>query len=154
RLQHPNIVQIHDVGEADGRPYFAMEFVDGCGLNTCLAGTPQAPLPAAGLVETLARAMSAAHQRGIVHRDLKPTNVLLAGAGLTPPGEVAGAGPRPALAGLVPKIADFGLAKLLPDVAGAPIPDQPTQSNAILGTPSYMAPEQARGRNREVGPAA
>jgi len=154
RLQHPNIIQIHEVGEADGRPYLALEFVDGLGLNKYLAGTPQPPRAAAGLVEKLARAMCAAHQRGIVHRDLKPSNILLAGEGITPPGVGVGAGPLPALADLVPKITDFGLAKLLPGEAGAMTANEQTQSGAVLGTPSYMAPEQARGRSKEVGPAA
>jgi tetratricopeptide (TPR) repeat protein len=146
RLQHPNIVQIHEVGEADGRPFIVLEFV-GSDLSTYLAGTPQAPRAAAGLVETLARAVAAAHQRGIVHRDLKPTNILLAGD----PGSPAS---RPPLGGLVPKIADFGLAKLLPGEAGTPAPDRYTESGAIVGTPSYMAPEQARGKSKDVGPAA
>jgi len=154
RLQHPNIVQIHEVGEVDGRPFCALEFVAGCDLNTYLAGTPLPPRAAAGLVEVLAHAISAAHQCGIVHRDLKPSNVLLAGGETTPAGGAAGATPRPALAGLVPKITDFGVAKLLPGGAGATASDEQTQSGAILGTPSYMAPEQARGRSKDVGPAA
>jgi serine/threonine-protein kinase len=77
RLQHPHIVQIYEVGEADGRPYFALEFVDGGNLAQKLAGTPQLPRSAAQLVETLARAVHYAHQQGVVHRDLKPGNVLL-----------------------------------------------------------------------------
>jgi tetratricopeptide (TPR) repeat protein len=162
RLQHPHIVQIHEIGEAGGRPFIALEFVDGLGLSEYLAGTPQPPRTAAGLVEKLARAMGAAHQRGIVHRDLKPSNILLASegrhlasGGREPPGDAtAPGGVSPPLADLVPKITDFGLAKLLHGAAGATAADGQTESGAVLGTPSYMAPEQARGRSKEVGPAA
>jgi hypothetical protein len=129
RLQHPNIVQIHEVGEHDGLPFFSLEFCESGSLADKLDGTPQSPREAARLVETLARAVQAAHERHIVHRDLKPANVLLAADG-------------------TPKVTDFGLAKKLD--AG----DNPTVSGAILGTPSYMAPEQAGGRSKEVGPAA
>ncbi len=128
RLQHPNIVQIHEIGEHDGLPFFALEFCAGGSLARKLDGKPLSAEPAAQLVETLARAMAAAHRASIVHRDLKPANVLLTGDG-------------------VPKIADFGLAKRL-DEAGL------TGSGAVMGTPSYMAPEQARGEVRTIGPAA
>jgi WD40 repeat protein len=120
RLRHPNIVQIHAVGEHEGRPYLALEFIEAGSLFDRLDGTPWPPQLAARLVEKLAGAMQAVHEQGIVHRDLKPANVLLAEEGL-------------------PKITDFGLAKRLDDAAG------PTQTGAILGTPSYMAPEQAAG---------
>jgi tetratricopeptide (TPR) repeat protein len=153
RLQHPSIVQIYEVGEAGGRPYCALEFVDGGGLNEHLAGTPQPPRAAAALVETLARAVSAAHQRGVVHRDLKPANILLSFGGRPQGAEDPPPRGRP-LNEAVPKVTDFGLAKLLPGESGTPAPDEQTQSGAILGTPSYMAPEQARGRSKEVGPAA
>jgi tetratricopeptide (TPR) repeat protein len=128
RLQHPNIVQIYEVGDQDNQSYLALEFVDGGSLAQQRAGTPLPPAPAARLVETLARAVQHAHQRNIVHRDLKPANVLLTADG-------------------VPKITDFGLAKRLEEegVTGS--------SGAIMGTPSYMAPEQARGNTRQVGPA-
>src|SRR5947208_10168373 len=76
-LQHPNIVQIYEVGEQDGRPFFSLEYVDGGSLHQKLNGTPLPSKQAAALVETLARAMAAAHQCGIVHRDLKPANILL-----------------------------------------------------------------------------
>ena len=122
RLQHPNIVQIFEVGDHDGRPFFALEFCDGGSLDRKLAGTPLPPKEAAQLVETLARAMHAAHQANVIHRDLKPANVLLTEDG-------------------TPKITDFGLAKKLDD-AGQ------TQSGAIMGTPSYMAPEQAGGKGQ------
>jgi hypothetical protein len=129
RLQHPHIVQIHEVGEHDGLPFFSLEFCAGGSLEKKLGGTPLPPPEAARLVETLARAAQAAHERHIVHRDLKPANVLLAADG-------------------TPKLTDFGLAKKLDAGAGQ------TQSGAVVGTPSYMAPEPARGPKGEVGPAA
>jgi WD40 repeat protein len=127
RLQHPNIVQIHEVGAHDGLPFFSLEFCSGGSLGDKLNGTPLLVSEAAALAEKLARAMHAAHEKGIVHRDLKPANVLLAADG-------------------TPKITDFGLARKL-DEAGQ------TATGAVLGTPSYMAPEQAGGRSREIGPA-
>jgi serine/threonine protein kinase len=128
-LNHPHVVQVYEVGEQDGQPFLALEFLGGGSLDRRLGGRPQPPRDAAGLVETLARAMQAAHERGIVHRDLKPANVLLTADG-------------------TPKIADFGLAKHLGAATGG------TRSGAVLGTPSYMAPEQAAGKQTEVGPAA
>jgi serine/threonine-protein kinase len=129
RLQHPHIVQIHELGEQAGCPYLALEYVDGVSLAQQLGGTPQPPRAAAQLVETLARAVHHAHERGVVHRDLTPANVLLTSDG-------------------TPKITDFGLAKLvLGGGAGQ------TQTGAVMGTPSYMAPEQAAGRSKEIGPA-
>lgn len=128
-LHHANIVQIYDVGEHDGCPYFAMEFVGGGSLSRRLGGKPLGPMLAARLVEALARAMQHAHEKGIVHRDLKPANVLLE--------------PGP---DLFPKITDFGLAKRLDGDSGQ------THTGAVMGTPSYMAPEQAAGRIREIGP--
>jgi WD40 repeat protein/tRNA A-37 threonylcarbamoyl transferase component Bud32 len=129
RLQHPNIVQVHEVGEQDGRPYVVLEYVDGGGLAARLGGTPLPAREAAELVETLARAMHYAHSRGVVHRDLKPANVLLTADG-------------------APKVSDFGLAKRLDQSDG------PTLSGSVVGTPSYMAPEQAAGKSKEIGPAA
>lgn len=127
-LNHPNIVQIYEIGERDDLPFFALEYCPGGSLEMKLRGTPL-PIPeAANLVETLARAMHAAHERGIVHRDLKPANILFSADG-------------------APKITDFGLAKLLGEEVGQ------TRTGAIMGTPTYMAPEQARGWTREVGPA-
>jgi serine/threonine-protein kinase len=128
RLQHPNIVQIYEVGEQDGCLFLALELVDGVSLEKKFAGQPVPAHQAGQLVETLAQAMRVAHERGIIHRDLKPSNVLLTSAG-------------------VPKITDFGLAKLLDARANQ------TPSDAFLGTPSYMAPEQAFGRREEIGPA-
>jgi tetratricopeptide (TPR) repeat protein len=135
RLQHPHIVQIFEVNEAGGYPYFALEYMDGGSLAQRLGGTPQPAAAAARLVETLARAVHHAHQRGLVHRDLKPANVLLAADG-------------------TPKISDFGLAKRLPGPAAPPGEAGPTRTGDVLGTPSYMAPEQAAGKARAAGPAA
>jgi WD40 repeat protein/tRNA A-37 threonylcarbamoyl transferase component Bud32 len=143
QLQHPNIVQIHEVGEADGQPYLVLEYVDGGSLAQRLIGGPLSPRQAAEVVQTLARAVHHAHQRGVVHRDLKPANVLLAAGGFAEEDAPTG---RPQAA-WVPKIADFGLAKQLE--SGSDL----TQSGVMLGTPSYMAPEQAAGRNQDVGPA-
>jgi WD40 repeat protein/serine/threonine protein kinase len=148
QLRHPNIVQIHEIGEHDGCPFFSLEFVEGGSLAQNLAGLPLPSRTAAQLAETLARAMHYAHSSGIVHRDLKPANILLSGESGAGNAE---ANPEPRsfrLALLTPKIADFGLAKRLDEDAGQ------TCTGAILGTPSYMAPEQAGGRPGQVGPAA
>jgi WD40 repeat protein len=128
RLQHPGIVQLYEVGEHGGQPYFSLEFCPGGSLDQKLRGTPLPPAEAAALVETLALSMNAAHQAGVIHRDLKPANVLLDKDGR-------------------PKVTDFGLAKKVDEASQ-------TASGAVMGTPSYMAPEQARGRSKEVGPAA
>jgi tetratricopeptide (TPR) repeat protein/tRNA A-37 threonylcarbamoyl transferase component Bud32 len=143
RLHHPHIVQIYEVGEQDGRPFFSLEYIEGTSLARRLNGTPLPARQAAQLVETLARTMAYAHQRGVIHRDLKPGNILLEAKD----GRASGEGPDAAF-GLVPKVTDFGLAKQVDLESGQ------TQSGAILGTPSYMAPEQAAGKGRQVGPAA
>jgi serine/threonine-protein kinase len=119
-LTHPNIVQVFDVDEADGRPYFTMEFLDGGNLAQQIAGTPQPAARASQLVATLASAVHSAHAAGVIHRDLKPANVLLTQEG-------------------TPKVSDFGIARRLG--GGASL----TRTGALIGTPSYMAPEQARG---------
>ena len=153
RLQHPHLVQIHEVGEQDGRPYCVLELVDGGSLAQKLAGTPQPARLAAPLVETLAWAMHAAHERNVVHRDLKPANILLAVSGQrsavspTEDDHSNGLTADRCLLTAVPKITDFGLAKRLD------VPLERTRSGVILGTPSYMAPEQAAGHSKEVGPA-
>ncbi len=157
RLQHPNIVQIYDVGEAAGRPYFVLEFVAGGSLAQHLQGTPQPVRPAAQLVETLARAVHAAHANGVIHRDLKPANILLQRSEVRGQrSEEGGWSLRsdlcPLTSDLSPKITDFGVAKCAggeePDARGA------TVTGEILGTPSYMAPEQAMVPRQPVGPAA
>jgi WD40 repeat protein len=129
RLHHPGIVQIYEVGEQAGCPYLALEFVSGGSLAEQLDGTPMLPRRAAELLLDLARAVQHAHEQGIVHRDLKPGNVLLTETG-------------------VAKIADFGLAKLLHGAEASP-----TLTGGALGTPSYMAPEQAAGKSALIGPA-
>jgi WD40 repeat protein len=129
RLRHPHIVQIYALGEHDGRPYLELEYIEGGSLAQRLDGTPWPPPRAAELIATLAGAVEAMHARGVVHRDLKPANVLLEADG-------------------TPKVADFGLAKALGADSGL------TGTEEILGTPSYMAPEQAQCKAREVGPGA
>ena len=148
RLQHPNIVQIYEINDYQGLPYLALEYVEGGSLQQRLDGTPMAPREAAALVATLAGAMDYAHRRGIVHRDLKPANILLASGGRQSAGNAATTGGLTSAARQVPKITDFGLAKRVEGDSGQ------TRTGNILGTPSYMAPEQATGRNREVGPGA
>jgi serine/threonine-protein kinase len=135
RLQHPNIVQVYEADEHQGRPYLALEYVEGGGLDAHAGGTPQPAARVVRLLEALARAVHYAHERGIVHRDLKPHNVLL-----TPGGD--------------PKVTDFGLAKLLAPEAGLSSLRYETQAGAILGTPCYMAPEQTGAGAGRAGPAA
>jgi serine/threonine-protein kinase len=140
RLQHPHIVQVFEVGEwhpGEGdapSPFFALEYVEGGSLAHALAHRPQPATASARLAEMLARAVHHAHERGIVHRDLKPANVLLKSRG--------------AVEEWVPKVADFGLAKRLGGDAGQ------AQTEEIMGTPAYMAPEQAEDGLGPVGPAA
>jgi tetratricopeptide (TPR) repeat protein len=151
RLRHPHLVQLYEFGEVPGagvatsQPYLVLEYVSGGSLADLLRGSPQPPREAARLVETLADAIHYAHQQGVIHRDLKPANVLLQRA------EVKGeeqtevlrgprsSPPRPLTADLCAKVTDFGLAKFLAD-------SDLTQSGDVLGTPSYMAPEQAAGK--------
>jgi eukaryotic-like serine/threonine-protein kinase len=129
-LQHPNIVQVYEIGEADDCPYFSLEFVDGINLQAKIAATPQGAAETARLMQQICQGVDAAHKRGVLHRDLKPANVLLTKDN-------------------IPKITDFGLAKRIEEKDVGQ-----TRTGAILGTPSYMAPEQAMGRAKEVGPAA
>jgi WD40 repeat protein len=128
RLQHPNVVQIFEVGEHGGFPFLALEYADGGNLARAFGGAPQPPRQVAEMVETLARAVHEVHNRGIIHRDLKPANILVTAGGVL-------------------KIADFGLAKLLEEGTAR------TDSGAILGTPSYIAPEQLSGKSGRAGPA-
>jgi serine/threonine-protein kinase len=166
-LQHPNIVQIYEIGDNNGQPYFALEYVDGGSLQQRLNGNPLTAKEAAQLLMTLARAVDYAHQRGIVHRDLKPANVLLQKPEIRDQkSEVRSQKPevrgqKSEIEGqlgqidsglftpdLCPKITDFGLAKRLDSDSGQ------TGTGDILGTPSYMAPEQASGQTRAIGPPA
>jgi serine/threonine protein kinase len=159
RLQHPNIVEIYDVGEAAGRPYFVLEFVSGGSLAHHLQGRPQSVRLAAQLIETLARAVHAAHESGVIHRDLKPANILLEGTRLT---GKSGAGIASLTAGrlplsepfLTPKITDFGVAKYARGEDGVSDLRGPTVTGELLGTPDYMAPEQAMIPRQVIGPAA
>jgi eukaryotic-like serine/threonine-protein kinase len=125
RLHHPNIIAIHAIGEHEGRPYHSLEFAEGGSLAQRLAEKPMTPCDAAELLEALARAVYAAHQAGVVHRDLKPSNVLFTSDG-------------------IPKVSDFGVAKLLESGSGG------TLTGQVVGTPSYMAPEQAEGHAKQV----
>ncbi|HVC93430.1 MAG TPA: serine/threonine-protein kinase [Pirellulales bacterium] len=129
-LHHANIVQIYEVGEEEGRPYFSLEFVDGGTLTRELNGKPFAHRKAAEVLAVLAGAMAYAHEHGIIHRDLKPGNILIAADGTA-------------------KITDFGLAKRVENEDNSQ-----TRSGTVLGTPDYMAPEQASGKTKDVGPLA
>jgi hypothetical protein len=152
RFDHPNLVRVFDSGEANGRPWFAMELVEGGTLARALRGGPWQPREAARLVAVLADAVEYAHERGVVHRDLKPANVLLSAAcGLAGQPEPGPAKPQAANQALdgVPKIADFGLARLLEAESAAR-----TQAGCCLGTPPYMPPEQAAGMPGASGRAA
>jgi len=144
-LQHPNIVQIYEVGERDGLPYFSLELVEGGSLADRLNGTPWPARPAAELVAALARAMHYAHQRGVIHRDLKPANILLQIADCRL--QIDNKSAICNLQSAIPKITDFGLAKQIDSSAGR------TRTGAVMGTPSYMAPEQGGGKSKEIGPA-
>ncbi len=127
-LRHPHIIQVYDIGEVDGHPYYTMEFISGGTLAEQIAGAMQPARDSAKMVAALARAVQAAHESGIVHRDLKPANILMTTEGL-------------------PKISDFGLARWLDRESSL------THTGARIGTPSYMAPEQLRGGSAAAGPA-
>ena len=129
RLRHPNVVQVFDVGESQGLPFVSLELLEGGSLEARNGGNPQPERESATLMATLSRAIASAHRVGIVHRDLKPANVLFSRDG-------------------IPKITDFGLAKRLDEDDGQ------THSGQVMGSPSFMAPEQARGEAKEVSPAA
>jgi serine/threonine-protein kinase len=127
RLDHPGIVPVYEVGEIDGRPYFSMKHVSGTTLAQRLAESPLPPREAARMLANVARAIHFAHMRGVLHRDLKPSNILLDERG-------------------EPHVTDFGLAKQVSDAVTL------TRSGAVVGTPAYMAPEQAAGAGGRVGP--
>ncbi len=141
-LNHPHIVPVYEVGERDGRPYFSMQLVEGTTLARRLADGPLPSRQAAEILVPICRAVAAAHRQGVLHRDLKPSNILIDAEGRS-------------------YVTDFGLAKRL-RVEGSELRGRPsdpqldslTHSGAILGTPGYMAPEQAAGQRGEVGPAA
>jgi serine/threonine-protein kinase len=128
RLQHSNIVTVYEVGEINGQPFYSMDFIDGLSLSQKLAQGPVPGRQAARWAMTVARALQHAHSHGILHRDIKPSNILLDSME-------------------EPHVTDFGLAKRLGAASDY------TRSGAIMGTPSYMAPEQAAGRTKELGPA-
>jgi serine/threonine-protein kinase len=130
-LQHPNIVQIFEIGEHERLPFFSLEFVDGQSLDDKLRGKPLPPQEGAKLLVTICRAMQYAHDHGVLHRDLKPANILLSKEG-------------------VPKVTDFGLAKRLEEEAAG---SGTTREGTVMGTPSYMSPEQAQGAIAKLGPA-
>ncbi|MBL8796848.1 MAG: serine/threonine protein kinase [Planctomycetia bacterium] len=142
RLNHPNIVHIHDIGELNGRPYLSLEYVDAASLKEQLEGQAVPAPQAAVLVDTLARALHHMHERNLVHRDLKPGNILLASSSAAAPADRLAL-----LATATPKIADFGLAKYI-DAEGSLTP-----TGSPIGTASYMPPEQANGDKR-IGPPA
>jgi serine/threonine-protein kinase len=129
KVQHPHVVPIYEAGQLNGLPYLVMQYVEGCSLADRVKGGPITAAEAARCVAAVARAVAAMHEAGVVHRDLKPSNILLDTQNH-------------------PYVSDFGLAKLLESEPGA------TQTGTILGTPQYMAPEQALGRSKEVGRAA
>src|SRR5262249_27803402 len=156
KLRHPNIVQVFEVGEHDGKPFFAMEFVEGGSLAERLDGTPLPPAEAARLVEPLARAVQHAHDQGVLHRDLKPANVLLQEDPAQTRKDSGGDGEKaepsaPPSSSSAPlrlcersaKITDFGLAKNVAEAGQA-------QTGDVMGTPSYMAPEQAAGKVHQL----
>jgi WD40 repeat protein/serine/threonine protein kinase len=151
RLQQPNIVQVYDIGTCPAGPYFAMEYAEGGNLADRWAGLPQPTRAVARDVGALALAVQAAHEQGIIHRDIKPANILLAYVSGSQRDkndrQTAGDGERRGDRELVPKISDFGLARRLNDPRGL------TLTGQVMGTPGYMAPEQARGTGEDAGTA-
>jgi tetratricopeptide (TPR) repeat protein len=138
-IQHPNVAQVYEVGRHDGLPFFSLEFCPGGSLANVLRDRVLAPREAARLVRSLAYAVQVAHDHGVLHRDLKPANVLLVGS---------------MDRAFIPKITDFGLAKRFDPSSAETRPDGLTHAGTIIGTPSYMSPEQAAGEIAKVGPAS
>jgi tetratricopeptide (TPR) repeat protein len=153
KLAHPNIVRLYEYGECRGSPYFSMEFVEGGNLAEKLRAAPQSARSAARFIEMLAGAVHHAHQHQLLHRDLKPANILLQRRSETPLSKCEQESSCAAgdlgfrISEWEPRVTDFGLAKQLDGNS------RPTKTGAILGTPSYMAPEQAEGRGEAIGPA-
>jgi WD40 repeat protein/tRNA A-37 threonylcarbamoyl transferase component Bud32 len=147
RVRHPNIVQVYEIGTYEGRPFLALEWVEGGSLAHRLDGKPWLPGEAASLIETLARAIHVAHGEGVVHRDLKPANILFRTEGRGQMTEKEKERLSPQSSVLSPVVSDFGLAQ--PIEGGMTL----TQSGLLVGTPGYMAPEQASGQRALVGPA-
>ena len=135
RLEHAHVVPVYEVGESGGQAYFSMKYVEGTTLARLVAAGPLPPRDAARILATISRAIDHAHRQGVLHRDLKPSNVLIDQTGQ-------------------PHVSDFGLAKRLPTAAGEPSLKGLTVSGAIVGTPSYMSPEQAAGSRGVLGPAS
>jgi serine/threonine protein kinase len=152
RVQHPNIVQVYEIGSYEGRPFLALEWVEGGSLANRLDGKPWPPGEAAALIETLARAIDVAHGEGVVHRDLKPANIMMQSSELR--GQKSDGGPAssgssdlsPLISDLCPKITDFGLAQTIEGGQAM------TQTGYVVGTPGYMSPERASGKRALVGP--
>jgi serine/threonine protein kinase len=130
QLEHPNIVSVFEYGQFEGRPYLSMKFIDGPTLNELISRGPLPQRQAALLISQVAHAVAHAHRQGILHRDLKPSNILIDRAG-------------------VPHVTDFGLAKQTSDAD-----DHLTRTGAVVGTPSYMSPEQASAQHELIGPCS
>lgn len=134
QLHHPNIVTIHEVGEVEGQPFFSMDLVAGQNLAQMVGNSPLPTVRAAGCLKTIAEAVQYAHERGVLHRDLKPSNILIDASDQ-------------------PRITDFGLAKRLNSDFGSLASDL-TQTGQVLGSPNFMSPEQAAGKQARIGPAS
>ena len=152
-LQHPNIVPIHEVGQHEGLHYFSMDFVEGRSLASVLRENVLPPKSAANIVRVIAEAIHYAHQQGTLHRDLKPSNILMQGLGtrgwgLGNTNNAVASSLAPSPQPLTPKITDFGLAMRVEGDSGL------TQTGQIVGTPSYMPPEQAQGKRSLIGPGS